>query len=135
MNPDLALATAERRRTGVLHEALLFTRYVPSEPLARLFGPGRDRNCEHLLRELGAFLGRLHRAGFVDRDFHLRNVLRTETGRLIKIDCPRGAFVCRALRRRAQERDRRDLARDLHVALGEPWPAPLQRAYRDSLHA
>jgi tRNA A-37 threonylcarbamoyl transferase component Bud32 len=112
LNPELAVATLEIRRCGVLLDSYLVTRHWPAPDLAWIWEHAVDRR-ESIARALGAFLRRLHQHGYVDRDCHLRNLLCDERDHLVKIDCPRGSFHGQRRARRLGERDLRDLATDL----------------------
>lgn len=94
--PDV-LALAELRTWGGLRGCALLTRAVPDGErldacLWRLRdGPAAPRRA--LARALGQAVAALHRAGYVDRNLHARNVVvrwQGETPRLVKLDSPRG---------------------------------------------
>lgn len=88
----LPLAVLEWRRAGFLVRATLVTAAFPGEAASTLLPRlHADRQAE-LAAGIGAFVGRLHRLGFRDRNLDLRNLIAHEHGGafvIAKIDSPR----------------------------------------------
>ncbi|GAB4147563.1 MAG: hypothetical protein Fur0037_15800 [Planctomycetota bacterium] len=88
----LPVAVLERRRLGFLSRAVLVTRAWPGEPVDRILRGLGEEARRSLCEELFAFVARLHRAGFRDRNLDLRNLLARpiEGGwQFAKLDSPR----------------------------------------------
>jgi hypothetical protein len=86
------VAVFERRRLGWLVQATLVTAAWPGQPATiALAGLSPDRR-QQLAAAIGQLLHRLHRLGFRDRNFDLRNLLvqpRGDDFAIAKIDSPR----------------------------------------------
>lgn len=99
------VAVGERRRWGALLDAVLVTEEVPGttdlETYAETFfarPPSRQRLQEkrRAVEALARFTRSMHRAGYLSRDFHWRNILiAADSGqpRFFVIDNPRGLFL------------------------------------------
>jgi hypothetical protein len=83
----------ENRAWGLLHRAVLITRTFPGTSVCLLLPDLPPPERRELGRAVGELVGRLHRAGFRDRNLDPRNLLarRTDTGNwcVVKIDSPR----------------------------------------------
>jgi hypothetical protein len=128
INPRLALAAGELQTWGFLQIGVLWTRWWPSQDLAALLPVQQPAARLDLLQQLGAFVRGFHDQGYVDRDFHLRNVLRTADGEFGKIDCPRGNFPAGPLLGVGIRRDLSDLRADI-AAFGAAALSAFQRGY------
>jgi tRNA A-37 threonylcarbamoyl transferase component Bud32 len=116
LQPDLLLAFGERRRRGFLLDSFLCTRWLRVRPLDQLLREERDpAEREAWLTRLGRFVGRMHAAGFVDRDLHLRNLLAGADGLLVKVDSPFGTIPASWWRAGGKARDLRDLVADVRA--------------------
>lgn len=120
LQPPLALAWGEARRGGFLVDSFLYLRELDAEPLDDWLARARDRDeRDAALAALGRFVVALHRAGLVDGDLHLRNVLIARDGALAKIDSPFQREVARPWRARAQEREAAALEQELAALAGD----------------
>ena len=135
LNPPLLVAFGERRRGAVLHACFIATRFWPSTDLAHWLPEERDSTVRRqTLEQLGCLVARLHAAGYVDRDLHLRNILRSPDGVLAKIDCSRGRFGPRPFDR-ACLRDWSDLGGELERCLEDREKRVVVRAYLNHARA
>ena len=128
MQPRLLLASGERRRRGVLHDSFLCTRALDASPLDRELRDASPERRLALLDALGRFVATLHAHGFVDRDLHLRNLLATADGAIVKIDSPFGSVV-RWGREAAQRRELAALAAEIARLVPAEERDALTRAY------
>ena len=120
LQPPIALAWGEARRRGFLVDSFLFLRELDAQPLDRWLAETRDRKLRaESLAALGRLVATLHRAGLVDGDLHLRNVLRARDGALAKIDSPFQREVARPWRARAQEREAAALEQEIAALAGD----------------
>lgn len=89
---------ADFRRCGFVRRAVLCAEAFPGRDLAKLLPTEPNAMLAPIGRAVGTFLGRLHRAGFRDGNFDLRNLLladdRTELV-IAKIDSPKFQLVPR----------------------------------------
>lgn len=129
LQPPLLLAWGEARHGPFLTDSYLYLREVDGEPLdAWLAAPHEAEARAVTLAALARFVVALQRARIVDRDLHLRNLLRTRDGALVKIDSPFARVVRGPWRQRGQRRDRADLEHDLEELLA---PAEFERWRRE----
>jgi len=129
LQPPLALAWGEARRHGFLVDSFLYLRELDARPLDRWLEGARDRDeRDATLAALGHFVATLHRAGLVDFDLHLRNVLRSGDGALAKIDSPFQRAVARPWRARAQERETAALEREIAALSGDDGVSRFRQA-------
>jgi hypothetical protein len=94
VQPDLAVAAAERRILGFLVEARLLTRDFGGQDLAARLATGSVSASD--LRGLGRFVRALHDTGLRDPDLHCRNILLRDAGADIewaKIDASASVLV------------------------------------------
>lgn len=120
LQPRLFVAFGERRRAGFLLDSFLCLRELPSLPLDRcLADAARAGERVALVTRLADHVAAWHRAGFVDRDLHLRNFLVADDGSLAKIDSPFARRRSWPWRRFRQQREWAALAAEL-VAVGGP---------------
>ena len=130
LQPPLLLAWGEARRGPFLSDSYIYLREVDSEPLDRWFAEQHEPEARAVtLATLARFVAALQRASIVDRDLHLRNLLRTRAGELVKIDSPFARVVPAPFRRRGQRLDRADLERDLVRCLAPDEFARWQREW------
>ena len=137
LQPELWVAYGEARRTGLLHHSFLVTHWVESRRFDHALiqavegessSAGRAPALD-LVEALARFVGRCHGMGYVDRDFHLRNVLVGADGAVIKIDNPRAAFPSRLFHESGCRRDLSDLEHEIVAIAGaEAWAA-FRRCY------
>ena len=87
----------ENRRMGFVRLAMIATQSWPGRPVDRLLTDLTPREGVAVASEIGQLLTRLHRAGFRDGNFDLRNLLAQRLGngawQLAKIDSPRFTTV------------------------------------------
>lgn len=92
------LAMAERRRMGLLQEAIFIAEAItPSSPLVDLIPKGMGKD---LWRGAAALIKNAHEVGFFHQDLHAGNILVDTRGYLYLIDLHRARFYKRVSRRR-----------------------------------
>lgn len=90
------LAVLEVRRLGFLVRALVATAAFPGQPASQLLPTLPPAAQAELAAAVGALVGRLHAAGFRDRNLDLRNLIVDARGgafRIAKIDSGRFRIV------------------------------------------
>jgi tRNA A-37 threonylcarbamoyl transferase component Bud32 len=134
LQPPLAVAWGERRSLGVLHDSFLLLRELDATDFEALLrderGAARRRAA---LADLGTFVGRMHGAGVVDGDLHLRNFLRGRDGAIAKIDSPFARAVGRRRRGSALARDLADLTFELVALAAQEERLAFVHAYSAAL--
>ena len=85
-------ACFERRQAGFLACAAVATSSIPGISADRLLADSGPDQRARTARDIGAFVRRLHRAGFRDRNLDLRNLI-VDGDRITKIDSPRHRIV------------------------------------------
>lgn len=129
LQPPLVTAWGEARRHGFLVDSFLYLRELAAPSLDRWLADARDRELrDATLAALGRFVAALHRAGLVDGDLHLRNVLRAADGALVKIDSPFQRELARPWRARAQERETAALEQEIAAACGDDGVSRFRQA-------
>jgi hypothetical protein len=129
LQPPLVLAWGEARRAGFLVDSFLYLRELDARPLDRWLADAHARDeRDAALAALGRFVATLHRAGLVDGDLHLRNVLIAGDGTLAKIDSPFQRAVARPWRARAQEREAAALESEIAALAGDDGVSRFRQA-------